>query len=298
MVFMRPFSLRAYAKLNLTLAIRGRRPDGFHEIETIFERIDLHDTLRFALRKDSRIVITCDHPDVPLDERNLVYKAAVILRDACGITSGASIHIEKRIPVAAGLAGGSSNAASALLGLCRLWKVKISLSQLGKLAAQLGSDLNFFLYNTSFALGSGRGEKIKLLALPSKLWHVVITPEVHVLAKDAYAVYARTATQKREGQARLTRREANVTMMLRALKEKNIAAAASFLSNDLENPILVLCPELLLLKQEMLDQKAWGVCFSGSGPSIFAVTKTRQHAEEIRRYFARRYKQSFVVRTK
>ncbi len=295
---MRSFSLKSYAKLNLMLKITGRRPDGFHELETVFERIDLYDTLRFAPRKDEKIVITSNHPDVPLDERNLVYKAAVMLRASCGITKGATIHIEKRIPIAAGLAGGSSNGATALLGLDRLWDTRISLLNLGRLAARLGSDLNFFLYDTPFALGSGRGEKIKPLAAKVRSWHVVITPEVHILAKDAYAVYANTATKNRAEGARLTRPKADVKMMLCSLKEKDISAVADMLFNDLEKPILTLRPELLSLKQEMLDQNPLGVCFSGSGPSVFALTKTRQQAEKIRGYFSRRYKQAFVARTK
>jgi 4-diphosphocytidyl-2-C-methyl-D-erythritol kinase len=295
---MRSFSLKSYAKLNLTLKITGRRLDGFHELETVFERIDLHDTLRFSPRKDEKIVITSNHPDVPLDERNLVYKAAIMLRASCGIVKGATIHIEKRIPIAAGLAGGSSNGATALLGLNRLWETRISLLKLGRLAARLGSDLNFFLYDTPFALGSGRGEKIKPLASKAKLWHVVVTPDVHILAKDAYAVYAKTAAKKIPVEAGLTTQGTGVKMFLRSLKEKDISTSARMLFNDLEAPILTLCPELLALKQEMLAQQPLGVCFSGSGPSVFALTKTRQQAEKIRLHFVHRYKQAFVARTK
>lgn len=295
---MRSFLLKSYAKLNLTLAIRGKRSDGFHEVKTVFERIDLYDSLRFLSRHDGKIVITCTHPDVPLDERNLVYKAALVLREACGIKLGATIHINKHIPIAAGLAGGSSNAATTLVGLNRLWEQKVSLKKLGILAEGLGSDLNFFLCDIAFAVGSGRGEKIKPLLSSCKLWHVVVTPEVHVLAKDAYAVYAKRARKQKPVEDELTSSGANVKVIVRSLRENNISRVAEVLFNDLETPILTLRPELAGLKQEMLDQKSLGVCFSGSGPSVFAVTRTRLQAEKIRRHFARRYKQVFVVRTK
>ncbi len=151
-------SLRSYAKINWTLDVLYRREDGYHELRTIYQTISLHDRLHLS-ETDGAIEISCDDERVPRDETNLAYKAAALLREEAGVRKGARIQIEKRIPVAGGLGGGSSNAAVALLGLARLWQVEADERMMTRLAMKLGSDVPFFLVGGT-ALGVGRGEEV------------------------------------------------------------------------------------------------------------------------------------------
>jgi 4-diphosphocytidyl-2-C-methyl-D-erythritol kinase len=289
------FTLKSPAKLNLALQVTGRDHDGFHTLNTLFERIDLADNLLFSPAEDGDIHISCTHPGVPCDERNLVHKAALILREAGGLRQGACVHIEKNIPVAAGLAGGSSNAATALLGLNRLWKCGFSRRQLIRLARRIGSDVAFFLYDAPLALGTGRGDRIRVLPVEHRFWHVLITAKQPLLTKDVYALYARQFWAARA--SGLTKKSADVTMLVRALKARNITRARELIFNDLEGPIGVLRPALLTLKHRVQKAAQGGVCFSGSGPSIFAVTPDEKEARRIAAIFRRTYDQVFVVRT-
>src|SRR5687767_6463238 len=150
--------IRSYAKINWTLDVMYRREDGYHELRTIYQTVSLHDTLTLA-GIEGGIDIACEDARVPCDESNLVYKAAVRLREAAGVRAGARVEIKKRIPVAAGMGGGSSNAAAALLGLERLWGVRLPERERFELAAGLGSDVPFFLLGGT-ALGVGRGEEV------------------------------------------------------------------------------------------------------------------------------------------
>jgi len=292
---LKPFVLRSAAKLNLALQVTGHREDGFHTLNTVFERLDLADIITFSPSADECLSITCSHRAVPCDERNLVYKAAVLLREAAGIYKGAVIHIQKNIPVAAGLGGGSSNAATALLGLNRLWACGFSRVQLTALAKKIGSDVPFFLQDIPFAIGTDRGDKLKALAVAHRFWHVLITAKRPLLTKEVYRVYAeRFLVINKQG---LTKKTADVRMLARSLKQNDVARAQELVFNDLAGPIGVLRPELLKLKQRITEAARRGVCFSGSGPSIFALTVSQAEAERIAKIFRRSYAQVFVVRT-
>lgn len=292
---MNTFVLPSYAKLNLLLRIKGRRQDGYHELVTLFERIDLKDELCFSSRKDGAVRVACDHPAVPCDSRNLVHKVAVLLRETCGVHAGADIRIRKNIPVAAGLAGGSSNAACALTGLNRLWRLGLKRDELVALAASIGSDVAFFLYDTPWALGTGRGEKIRALDLPVRVHHLLITPRRPLLTKEVYAAYGRV----RRRSAALTKAGSDVRILVRCLQRTDIKTAGEHLANDLERGISALDPRLLKLKARLQKEPAQsGVSFSGSGPSIFALTRTRQEALELRKKYARVYGQVFAVATR
>jgi len=275
------------AKLNLVLDILRKRPDGYHELRTIFERISLADKITLSRNKTNKISIRCAHPHVPKGPGNLAYKAAMMLRNDFSISEGLDINIIKNIPVAAGLAGGSSNAAAVLSGLNCLWQLGLGNSQLVNYASRLGSDVAFFLYDTSFALGTGRGERIKPLGLKVKLWHVLVTPKVKMLTADVFARLKLNLTNKKD----------NVNILLPFLRKGDLERLAGALSNDLEPAILSLRPDFIYLKKKLLDAGATGVCFSGSGPSVFACVGSHKHALSLRAKFDRRYTQSFVVST-
>jgi len=279
--------LRSPAKLNLVLDVLRKRPDGFHELRTVFERIDLCDRVTLAPRKDNKIKVVCRHPHVPKGPGNLVVKAARKLQADFGVNKGVTITIDKKIPVAAGLAGGSSNAATVLLGLNRLWRLGLSRKQLAVYAAAIGSDVAFFIYNTPYALGEGRGEKITPLAGRAKLWHVLVTPKVKMLTKKVFGALNLKLTKKRD----------NVNILLPYLRKSVSAGIGKALANDLEAAILSLRPDLSRLKTKLSDAGACGVCFSGSGPSVFALARSKEHAGQIKARFDRRYAQVFVVST-
>ncbi|MFH0877494.1 MAG: 4-(cytidine 5'-diphospho)-2-C-methyl-D-erythritol kinase [Candidatus Omnitrophota bacterium] len=215
-----PFSaktlcLESPAKLNLFLDVINKRPDGYHNIVTLFERINLCDSVRlFAIHSDE-IVVSCSHPDVPLDYRNLAWRAAELIKKSRDIRTGVKIEIDKRIPVGAGLGGGSSNAAAVLSGLSRLFKLKLDQKTLTGYANRLGSDVAFFILNKSFALGTDRGGDLKRVFVPKKLklWHLLFIPPLKVMTKEIYGLHKSLA---------LTRKPLDVNILIRYLKGKNI----------------------------------------------------------------------------
>lgn len=284
---MRSLTLRSPAKLNLYLKVIGKRPDGYHELKTIFERIDLCDDIRLSAEPSGRIRIVCDHPQVPKGSKNLVYKIAAMLKKDFGIKQGVEIRIRKRIPVAAGLAGGSSNAATVLSGLNRFWRLGLDRKGLVEYACKVGSDVAFFLYDCPWALGTGRGEVIRRLDLKAKLWHVLVVPKVKMLTPKVYGAM----------NLKLTKFGDDVSILTRYLGQNDVRKVGSLLLNDLEAPIALLKPNLLKIKQSVRSLDVAGTAFSGSGPSIFSVVESKKKAEQIAAILKRRYSQVFVVST-
>ncbi len=300
---MNTLRLNSPAKLNLVLNVLGKRPDGFHDLRTIFERIDLHDTI--TLKKTAgKISIRCNNPQVPKGPKNLAYQVAQILQRDFHLAHGVEITIHKRIPVAAGLAGGSSNAAAVLQGLNRLWNLKLPQKQLIEYAAKVGSDVAFFLYDTPYALGEGRGDQISKIPIKTKLWHVLVTPRVKIYTRNVFACLAgpsrrwlAEADRRAAVNLKLTRKRDDVNILLPFLRGNNLYSVGSHLWNDLEPAILSLKSHWGPLKSKLLDAGAVAVCFSGSGPSIFGLAKSQKHAQAIRARFDKRFTQVFVVST-
>jgi 4-diphosphocytidyl-2-C-methyl-D-erythritol kinase len=284
---MKPLVLLSPAKLNLYLKVVCKRPDGFHELKTIFERIDLADEIRLSREPGGKIKITCNHPQVPRGPKNLVYKVAQLLRQDFGVKEGVRIDILKRIPVAAGLAGGSSNAATVLSGLNKLWSLGLDKNSLVDYARKVGSDVAFFLHDCSWALGTGRGDVIKRLEIPHKLWHVLVVPKVRMLTPKVYGAM----------NLKLTKLGDDVNILTRCLGKNDVSRVGSLLFNDLEQPIAHLKPNLLKIKEKLSSFDVAGVAFSGSGPSVFAVVESKKKAQEIYSVLKRRYAQVFVVET-
>ena len=177
----------SYAKLNLYLEILNKRPDGYHNLETIFERVSLMDEIVIKKAPGNSLRIETDSPDIPKGSGNSVYQAAALLKKNFAISAGLVIKIKKRIPVGAGLGGGSSNAASTLLGLNYLWNLGLSAEELKDYASRIGSDAAFFVYNYPLATGRGRGERIELWSgLKKKLWHIIAVPKLNVSTARIY----------------------------------------------------------------------------------------------------------------
>lgn len=284
---MKRLTLFSYAKVNLYLAVIGRLPHGYHELVTIFERIDVCDTIELSARRDRKIVIHCSDPDVPVDRSNLCYKSAELIRAHAGrrgVSFGADIVITKRIPVGAGLGGGSSNAAVALSGLNRLWKCGATPVDLTNMAGRVGSDVAFFTSGASFAIGTGRGEIITPLDVPRsvKLTHVLVVPRVHVSTPRIYEAW--------DGLGRASARHANrMDGLVRASARLTIESPDDRLCarNDLEPLTAALYPEVGRVKIALLKSGVSSVLMSGSGPAVFGLVAGRSRAEALKKKLLR-----------
>jgi 4-diphosphocytidyl-2-C-methyl-D-erythritol kinase len=254
----RPASLqvKSYAKINWTLDVLFKREDGFHELRTIYQTVSLYDQLRIT-ETSGAIEIACNDGRVPADETNLAHKAATLLRRATGVTSGALIEIEKRIPVAAGLGGGSSNAAATLLGLARLWDVDVTERELVDLAMNLGSDVPFFLVGGT-ALGVGRGEEVYAVEQAVCEHLLLVNPGFSV---STAAVYGKLSRLTREQSPRI------IPFTLFAAK----AALPLAASNDLEPVVSAAHPEIAEVKRRLLSLGAQHTLMSGSGATVFGI---------------------------
>ena len=284
---MKVLTFSSPAKVNLYLKVVNKRPDGFHNINTLFERIDLCDQMTFIRNQTGKISIACAHPQIPTGPKNLIYKVAQRLQQLSGTRYGVHVRLRKNIPVADGLAGGSSNAATTIKGINQLWGLKLSNINMLDISKEIGSDVAFFLHNTSFALGTERGDQIQPLKMRPKLWHILVTPKVKLLAGQIYGAF----------KISLTKNDDNVNILIHNLRNYDIYRASRYFQNDLEGAITKICPRLLTLKEKLKLLNAKGVTISGSGPSVFGITDSRQEALNIKKQLNNRFKQIFVVRT-
>ncbi len=264
------FTLPSFAKINCSLRIVGKRPDGYHEIRTVLQTVSLHDTLRFATASDAEITLSCDDPLVPTDQSNLIVRAAIALRDRYGIQAGVHIHLEKRIPVQGGLGGGSSNGAVTLLGLAHLWKIRTGVSDLFKLAAGLGSDVPFFLCGGR-ALGTGTGTSISSLPDLQPQVLLIVTPNTPVATAEAYKAFSSAAltTRKSDSILAISRGSTNSS-------DSDQWPVSTELENDFEQVIFDIEPEIGRVKNSLLRAGARGALLAGSGASVFSIFDNRE----------------------
>mgnify|MGYP001559749885 FL=1 len=284
---MNSLLLPSPAKLNLFLKVLNKRPDGFHNIVTVFERIDLKDEIRIKSNSIGRIRIHCSHLHVPKGPKNLVYQVAQKIQRDLRVKNGVDITITKRIPVAAGLAGGSSNAATVLLGLNRLWRLELSRQQRLSYARQIGSDVAFFLYDSPWALGTQKGDHIKILGISTQLWHVLVVPRLKMYSREVYGGL----------KLELTNPDDNVNIFLHHLGKNHVSEVGKLLTNDLQEVMIRFSPGLEKIKQRLKSLNVQGVMISGSGPAVFGITSTQKEAQHIKSILSRRFSQVFVVRT-
>lgn len=262
-------TLKAPAKINLTLDVLGKRPDGYHEIEMVMTTVDLADRISITALEADRIIIDCPTAYVPLDERNHAYQAAKIVKETFGITRGVHIQIEKNIPIAAGLAGGSSDAAATIKALNQLWDLNMDVEKMAELGAKVGSDVSFCVYGGT-AIARGRGEKIEPISSPPSCWVVLAKPPIGVSTADVYG--ALNVANLGPGKTR---------EMVEAIKHKDFREVCTHLSNHLEDVTLNLYPEVRRIKETMRRSGAEGVLMSGSGPTVFALTEKESKVNRI-----------------
>jgi 4-diphosphocytidyl-2-C-methyl-D-erythritol kinase len=262
--------VKAPAKINLSLDVLHKRPDGYHEVEMIMTTIDLADRVELTLLESDSINILSHNRFVPDDQRNLAYQAAKLLKERYQINKGVTIAIEKNIPVAAGLAGGSSDAAATLRGLNKLWKLGLSMDELAEVGSEIGSDVSFCVYGGT-ALATGRGEKITELPSPPTCWIILAKPFIGVSTAEVYR--------------RLDLKNVihpNLTEMVHGIRTNDYKKVTSHVGNVLEDVTLKLHPEVALIKEQMKRFGADAVLMSGSGPTVFGMV---QHDSRMHRMY-------------
>ncbi|MDQ0228637.1 4-(cytidine 5'-diphospho)-2-C-methyl-D-erythritol kinase [Metabacillus niabensis] len=252
---------KAPAKINLSLDVLHKRKDGFHEVKMIMTTIDLADRVELIDLPIDEIRIVSHNRFVPDDQRNLAYQAAKLLKKRYGIKRGVSISITKTIPVAAGLAGGSSDAAATLRGLNRLWNLGLSFEQLAELGSEIGSDVAFCVYGGT-ALATGRGELIEHINPPPHCWVVLAKPTIGVSTADVYRNLNLNAIN-----------HPNVDGMVNAIQNGDYAQICHYMGNVLESVTLRMYPEVANIKEQMKRFGADAVLMSGSGPTVFGLVQ-------------------------
>lgn len=295
---MDKLTLYSYAKLNLYLEVLNKRRDNFHNLVTLFERVSLRDTITLRRRRDKLIRISCGASGVPEDKTNLCARSALLLREKYALEYGFDIRINKRIPVGAGLGGGSSNAAAVLLGINRLCRLRLPRKKLAELGGEIGSDVPFFLYQSPFAAASGRGEVIRPLTglKKTRLWHILVVPRIGVSTPFIYLKWDESCGQraaltpppisKNYDDNRLvgglTRPKYSVNILISTLRKRGFALNPELFFNSLEEVTCRFYPEVKRVKHVLVRLGAKIVLMSGSGPAVFAVTASRKEAIVLR----------------
>ena len=276
--------LRASAKVNLALEVLGKRGDGYHEIATVLQAVDLFD--RLTVETADALSLHADDPELPTDEGNLVMRAARLLQKSAGIETGARIELQKRIPVAAGLGGGSSDAAATLWGLNRLWGLRWPRARLQELAVELGMDVPFFL-GTGRAVARGRGERLQALPGGGGYALVLVNPRAPLSTREVYGRVPAGWHAEPTGTERV----------IEALRRRNVATLAAALTNNLERVVEPVLPVIGRMKAALLAAGALGAIMSGSGPTVFGLARSLDHARQVRSRVSRAGWACWAVRT-
>ncbi len=276
--------LRTSAKVNLALEVLGKRDDGYHEIATVLQAVDLFD--RLTVDPAETLSLQCDDAQLPTDDGNLVMRAARLLQKAAGVDRGARLLLHKRIPVAAGLGGGSSDAAAALTGLNRLWGLRWPRPRLQELAVELGMDVPFFL-GTGRAVARGRGERLATLPGGGGYALVLVNPRTPLSTREVYGRVPAGWHEEPTGTERV----------IEALRRRNPGVLAAALTNNLERVVEPVLPVIGRMKAALLAAGALGAIMSGSGPTVFGLARSLDHARQIRSRISRAGWACWAVRT-
>ncbi|WP_176461963.1 4-(cytidine 5'-diphospho)-2-C-methyl-D-erythritol kinase [Anaeromicrobium sediminis] len=272
------------AKINLSLDVLRRREDGYHEVKMIMQQVDLYDEITLKTI-DSGIVLDTNCEFIPTDDKNIAYKAAKMIIDKYNIDKGIKIYIDKNIPVGAGLAGGSTDAAAVLTGLNRLWDLNIPKEELMKMGKEIGADVPFCIMGGA-ALAEGIGEKLTPIeGLDS--WIILCKPSLSVSTQSVYRNLKVDEIQIHP----------NTDEILSALKENQVRTVASNLCNVLENVTIEMHPVVKDIKKKMLEYGTLGTLMSGSGPTVFGIFRDYNKAKSAYDNLKKIYKQVYLIKT-
>lgn len=258
---------KAYAKINLGLDVVGRLPNGYHEVRMIMQTVGIYDVLTMK-RIPAGIVVTTDHGELPTDENNLIYKSAKLMLEEYGITEGVQIHLEKHIPIAAGMAGGSTDAAATFLGMNQLFALNASEEKLRELGVRVGADVPYCIMGGT-ALAEGIGEKLQRLPAAPDCCLLVAKPDINVSTRYVYEHL----------DAEGVKEHPDIDGMIEALKQGSLEGIVSRLGNVLEAVTAKKYPVIHEIRQCMLDTGAAGSLMSGSGPTVFGIFTEKEAAQ-------------------
>ena len=281
---MNEIKLKSYAKINLCLDIVGKRSDGYHNLRTIMQSLDLSDQIEIQISKS--IQIESDNPELPLDERNLAYKAAQAIFEKVGIEGGAKIRIAKNIPIAAGLAGGSSNAAAVLHGLNILYDLNLTVAQLIQIAKGLGADVPFCVVGGT-VLATGIGDRLNILSPIQKYNILLVKPNVGVCTKETYSKVNIHNLSSRP----------NIEKAVIAIENHDLQGLTESMGNVLEPITSQTVKEVLEIKNRMITMGADGALMCGSGPTVFAISSCNHKIKGMLKYFENIYEQVYLCKT-
>ncbi len=251
--------IKAHAKINLTLGIQGLRTDGYHEVEMIMQTLALHDVLQI-IPQEKGIEVKTNTKAIPHNEKNLAYQAALLLQKYTNCSKGAKIYIEKNIPISAGLAGGSADAAGVLRGLNILWELGLTHEKLMELGEQLGADVPFCLLGGT-ALARGKGQTLLALHKKNDLGVLLLKPPYGISTAKAYAQYDCLSPGE----------QPNTSAMVQALEQGDFEVVCHCLKNVLEGAAMVMHPDIMVFKNRLITAGAKGVLMSGSGPTVYGL---------------------------
>lgn len=276
----------SYAKINLYLKIGKKLSSGYHNIQSVMQKVELSDSIAIEPLNEDRIIVESTNPELS-GEENLAYKAALLLKKKYKVRQGVRIFIEKNIPLEAGLGGGSSDAATALLNINKLWGLRMKEKQLIDLAAQIGSDVPFFIEGDA-AVVEGIGDKIKRIKKSFSINVVLINPGFRVSTKWAYSAF--------DKQRPRIKTEADINALVRAIEKKDIKEIANNLHNDFEPIVIKRYKIINEIKNNLLRNDALNASVSGSGPTVFGIFNSIYEAREA--FFKIQYDYPFVFLTK
>ena len=276
---------KSYAKVNLTLDVLGKLENGYHEVKMVMQPLNLFDLI-IVKKAPFGITVKTNVPHLPCDSKNIAYKAADLFFEKTGIKGGASIKITKNIPIAAGLAGGSGNAAAVLCALNLLYNANLSHEELLKMGLSLGADVPYCIENVT-SLAEGIGEKLSRLSQIPGVPVVLVTPPVNISTAD---IYSRIDSAE-------SLPEIDTDGMISAIAGFDTKKIGETLSNVMETVTIADCPEILEIKKKMLEFGAFGSVMSGSGPSVFGIFPDNESAKAACDYFSTKYERTFLTHT-
>ncbi|MDU7965285.1 MAG: 4-(cytidine 5'-diphospho)-2-C-methyl-D-erythritol kinase [Paeniclostridium sordellii] len=284
---MNSIGLKSRAKINLSIDVLGKRQDGYHIVEMIMQTIDLYDNLKITQIEEDSIKIKSNSQDIPLNQDNIVYKAANILKEKFNIKKGIEISIQKKIPVAAGMAGGSSNAAAVLVGLNRIWDLGLTELELKDIALQLGADVPFCITGGS-ALAQGIGEELTDIKGLNENIHILICkPNIFVSTKEVYQSLDMNEIKKRPDNQKL----------IDALQINDVKYVSENMVNVLEEVTSSKYNEINQIERIIMDNKALGSMMSGSGPTVFGLFDNKEYAIRAKEELLQNYNQVYLVKS-
>lgn len=279
--------LKSRSKINLSIDVLGKREDGYHFVEMIMQSIDLCDYITINENNENIINIKSNSKDIPLNDENIVYKATKLIKDKFNIDKGIDISIEKNIPIAAGLAGGSGNCAAVLVGLNKLWNLNLDHKELEEIGLKLGADVPFCI-NGGCSVARNIGEDLeKIKELDEKFFIVICKPEIFVSTKEIYESLDLNNLGKRP----------NNNELIKSLENNNIINLSNNMANVLENVTIKKYKEIDDIKNIMKECKCLSTMMSGSGPTVFGIFDSIESAKDCESKLLKKYRQAYITKS-